>query len=112
MYIYLVINENKTRPCITSFHCLTIVTNYWLTKCKTVFTTSLLVTCPTSTSPMSTPNFKLSVVAIDTTWSGLLMSPNAIGSIGSSIGDAVCMAGRHRRTPTSSTTDSTRVHYR
>lgn len=73
------------------WHKKTMVTN-WLTRWSTVFTTSLLVTWPTSTSPMSTPNFKLSVAAIVTTWSGLLMSPNAVGFIGSSIGKAVCGA--------------------
>lgn len=74
------------------------ISDTWLTRCRTVLTTSLLVTWPTSTSPMSTANFKLSVVAIVTTWSGLLMSPNTAGSIGTSIGTAVCAPRVRRQT--------------
>lgn len=45
-----------------------------LTRCRTVFTTSRLVTCPTSISPIRTANFRLSFVVILTTSSGLLIS--------------------------------------
>lgn len=47
-----------------------------LTKCKTVLTTSLFETWPTSISPIRTANFRLSVIDILTTSSGRLISLN------------------------------------
>lgn len=50
------------------------VTYLQLTNWRTVFTTSLFVTCPTSISPISTANLRLSFIAILTTSSGCLIS--------------------------------------
>lgn len=47
-----------------------------LTRWSTVLTTSRFDTCPTSISPISTANFRLSFIAIATTSSGRLMSLN------------------------------------
>lgn len=55
-----------------------------LTSCRTVLTTSLLETCPTSISPINTANFKLSAMATLTTSSGRLTS-----LIGGSVGSAI-----------------------
>lgn len=45
-----------------------------LTNWRTVLTTSLLETCPTSISPIRTANLRLSFIAIRTTSSGCLIS--------------------------------------
>lgn len=65
-----ILPELEWRICILSYR----RSNRVLTSCRTVFTTSLLETCPTSISPIKTANLRLSLIAIRTTSSGCLMS--------------------------------------